>query len=187
MSPIEGPESNSTESNLGLMRGLVLAGFALSSLLILATFNRHSATRTPHKNLASQAVAVSAPAQTLPSGATISAASPKAAMRFARLPVDFEVNRGQVDSRAKYIARGTGYSLFLTGDGAVLTLDRFKTRFKRTALTPNHSILFQSRQLGDIPVDRRDRRIGRLVLELSIVRDRCDIYLALRSGGHRMR
>lgn len=42
--------------------------------------------------------------------------------RFAHLPLNFEANRGQTDSRVKYLARGLNYTLFLTEHDAVLTL-----------------------------------------------------------------
>src|SRR6266481_3549123 len=42
---------------------------------------------------------------------------------FGRLPLSFEANQGQTDSRVKFLARGQGYTLFLTQGGeAVLTL-----------------------------------------------------------------
>src|SRR5690348_12977804 len=34
----------------------------------------------------------------------------------------FEPNVGQTDDRVKFVARGVGYGLFLTNDGAVLSL-----------------------------------------------------------------
>ena len=39
-----------------------------------------------------------------------------------KLPLSFEVNLGQTDAHVKFLSRGRGYSLFLTGDEAVLTL-----------------------------------------------------------------
>src|ERR1700693_5563293 len=41
---------------------------------------------------------------------------------YARLPLSFEENRGQTDARVKFLARGNGYSLFLTSAAAVLKL-----------------------------------------------------------------
>ena len=41
---------------------------------------------------------------------------------FARLPLHFEANHGQTNARVKFLARGPGYTLFLTGDEAVLSL-----------------------------------------------------------------
>ncbi|MGH9641575.1 MAG: SBBP repeat-containing protein, partial [Terriglobales bacterium] len=39
-------------------------------------------------------------------------------------PLFFEPNVGQTDGRVKFLARGAGYGLFLTGDEAVLSLQR---------------------------------------------------------------
>jgi len=41
---------------------------------------------------------------------------------YSHLPLVFEPNQGQSDPRVKFLARGSGYGLFLTGDEAVLTL-----------------------------------------------------------------
>src|SRR5438046_4081664 len=41
---------------------------------------------------------------------------------YQRLPLTFERNAGQTDRRVKFLARGRGYTLFLTGDEAVLAL-----------------------------------------------------------------
>ncbi len=46
------------------------------------------------------------------------------AENYGKLPLGFEANRGQTDSLVKFLSRGRGYSLFLTGDEAVLTLKR---------------------------------------------------------------
>ena len=40
---------------------------------------------------------------------------------FAALPLAFEANEGQTDPRVKYMARGNGYTLFLTSGDAVLS------------------------------------------------------------------
>ena len=41
---------------------------------------------------------------------------------FGKLPLSFAANVGQADSRARFIARGPGYNVFLTDDEAVLVL-----------------------------------------------------------------
>ncbi len=46
---------------------------------------------------------------------------------FGKLPLSFAANVGQADSRVRFIARGPGYNVFLTGDEAVLVL-RGETR-----------------------------------------------------------
>src|SRR5687768_3188853 len=50
------------------------------------------------------------------------AAKQHALERFDGLPMAFEENRGQTDDRVRYLARGRGYTLFLTPDAAVLSL-----------------------------------------------------------------
>src|SRR5713226_10047437 len=41
---------------------------------------------------------------------------------YARLPLAFEANRGQTDPQVRFLARGRGYTVFLTPTEAVLTL-----------------------------------------------------------------
>ncbi len=41
---------------------------------------------------------------------------------FGSLPLSFEANTGQTDGRVKFLARGAGYTLFLTQNEAVLSL-----------------------------------------------------------------
>jgi hypothetical protein len=42
--------------------------------------------------------------------------------KYGDLPLYFEKNQGQTDSHAQYVARGGGYTLFLTGTDAVFVL-----------------------------------------------------------------
>src|SRR5437764_2696641 len=42
--------------------------------------------------------------------------------RYGELPLSFEANHGQTDGRVRFLSRGSGYTLFLTGDEAVLSL-----------------------------------------------------------------
>jgi hypothetical protein len=48
--------------------------------------------------------------------------SGKPAVSYAKLPLSFEANQGQSDKQVKFLSRGRGYGLFLTGDEAVLEL-----------------------------------------------------------------
>jgi hypothetical protein len=41
---------------------------------------------------------------------------------FGRLPLSFELNQGQTDSRVRFLARGQGYGVFLTDNGAAFSL-----------------------------------------------------------------
>jgi uncharacterized protein (TIGR03437 family) len=43
---------------------------------------------------------------------------------YGKLPLSFEANQGQVDGQVKFLARGRGYTLFLTGTEAVLALNQ---------------------------------------------------------------
>jgi Beta-propeller repeat len=43
-------------------------------------------------------------------------------LKQSNLPLYFEANQGQTDGRVKFLSRGAGYSLFLTEDGATLSL-----------------------------------------------------------------
>ena len=53
-------------------------------------------------------------------------------MRYGHLPLSFEENRGQTDPRVKFLARGGGYSLFLTPTEAVLKLRAPSSAKKQT-------------------------------------------------------
>jgi hypothetical protein len=41
---------------------------------------------------------------------------------YGKLPLSFEENQGQTDAQVKFVSRGSGYTLFLTADEAVLSL-----------------------------------------------------------------
>lgn len=42
---------------------------------------------------------------------------------YGQLPMSFEANQGQTDAPVQYLSHGNGYSLFLTSDAAVLSLN----------------------------------------------------------------
>jgi hypothetical protein len=56
----------------------------------------------------------------------VSQTDPKAQARvldqYGKLPLSFEANHGQADGRVRFLSRTGGYTLFLTGDEAVLAL-----------------------------------------------------------------
>ena len=118
-----------------LAAGLVLLG-AGCAVLGWGSRSRQSAA-----NAAAQIPAIGIPASAeqaplLPSLAAASQSLPSAASGevqsrarslFAGLPLIFEPNQGQgnldaADSRAKFVTRGSGYSLFLGSEGAILSL-----------------------------------------------------------------
>jgi hypothetical protein len=52
----------------------------------------------------------------------LSAAQSRIRANYAALPLAFEQNKGQTDAQVKYMARGDGYTLFLTANDAVFSL-----------------------------------------------------------------
>ncbi len=50
---------------------------------------------------------------------------------YGKLPLSFEANQGQTDRAVKFLPRGRGYALFLTGDEAVLTIEKAIHKSKR--------------------------------------------------------
>ena len=62
---------------------------------------------------------------------------------FGRLPLSFELNQGQTDSRVKFLARGQGYGIFLTDNGAAFSFSDSSTplhmRLKDAAASPRTS------------------------------------------------
>ncbi|MEJ7783554.1 MAG: SBBP repeat-containing protein [Solirubrobacteraceae bacterium] len=54
--------------------------------------------------------------------ASATASVAKAQRAYGKLPLRFEPNRGQTDSRVKFLARGEGYAVFLTDREVVLSL-----------------------------------------------------------------
>jgi Beta-propeller repeat len=67
---------------------------------------------------------------------------PAAATReaYGNLPLSFEANRGQTAPSAQFLARGAGYSLFLTGDGAVFVMSRRDKQAPRPLEPTKHRV-----------------------------------------------
>ncbi len=68
------------------------------------------------------------------------AANLRAAADFAGIPLAFEPNRGQTAPEVKYLARGGGYTLFLTPSAAVFSLS--------AAAAQDHRVSFPRRHLS---------------------------------------
>jgi uncharacterized repeat protein (TIGR01451 family) len=67
---------------------------------------------------------------------------------FGRLPLSFEPNQGQSDSRVKFLARGNGYGLYLTPTEAVLALPQAKKDQNRPVVEMQFGGANQSAQLA---------------------------------------
>ena len=74
-------------------------------------------------------------------------ATPRAASEtYGRLPLHFEANRGQTHEDVRFLARGPGYSLYLTAGEAVLVLARPNPDAKRDAHSTPARLNTQARE-----------------------------------------
>jgi hypothetical protein len=109
------------------MKRLTLT-FATAIILALGTFAFLfvlAGSPTSNPNVSSPAPSVSAATNSARSALpSHSPAAGKTGLieNYGRLPLSFEANQGQTDSQVKFLSRGRGYALFLTGDEAVLSL-----------------------------------------------------------------
>ncbi len=81
--------------------------------------------------------------------ATVAKSDSRVAEAYGNLPLSFEPNEGQSDPRVKFLARGGGYTLFLTDGEAVLAL-----RTANTGTQPNriaHQAVVQMKLVGANP------------------------------------
>jgi hypothetical protein len=53
---------------------------------------------------------------------TDTAAQVRVSQTYGRLPLSFEANQGQTDAQVRFLARGPGYTVYLTSTEAVLAL-----------------------------------------------------------------
>jgi hypothetical protein len=100
---------NSSAQFFGVM--LALVGILISVILAGAPAHKQWSPRVLHTE------PPSAPTP-LPSGTT---ASPTASA-YGKLPLSFESNQGQTDQTVNFLARGKGYSLFLTSTAATFVM-----------------------------------------------------------------
>jgi len=76
---------------------------------------------------------------TYPANGIRKAATQPALELYGKLPLSFEANHGQADSRVKYLSRGRGYTLLLTGNEAVLSLAKQQAISEGMGLTSRRS------------------------------------------------
>src|SRR5690348_12149400 len=60
-----------------------------------------------------------------------------AAAAYGQIPLSFEANQGQTDPQVNFLARGSGYALFLTPTRAVLSLPNDVLGMQLVASNPN--------------------------------------------------
>ncbi len=115
---------------------LVSCALAALSLLPLARLTQHVASaptvrsepnqRTPGRSRAMPLVGarteIAGTLRGTPLGWSEPATKARLVETYGKLPLRFEINQGQFDRQVKFLSRGRGYSLFLTGNEAVLAL-----------------------------------------------------------------
>ena len=113
---------NQPKRRLGLSLTCVLIGCVV--LAILATALHRRSLKSTASLFSSQQISKPTPRLVKASDAAGSstASDRSRQLSFSNLPVAFEPNLGQTDPQVKYLARGNGYTLFLTPNEAVLSL-----------------------------------------------------------------
>src|SRR5215467_14879284 len=94
-------------------------------------------------------------------------AQTQALQRYGQLPLRFEANRGQTDTRVKFLARGQGFALFLTGNEAVLDLRPIQKASGRQLA--NMALRSRSEAAAPPPGRREIARIPNTVLRMKLV------------------
>ena len=104
-------------------RGWVCAFYTVPALAIAAIAALVLSPAQHHKAANGAAGTVSAASLAPPQpGTATPAARRRIQASYAALPLAFEQNQGQTDAQVKYMARGNGYTLFLTAKDAVFSL-----------------------------------------------------------------
>jgi hypothetical protein len=100
----------------------VIASFAL---VLLAIHLTQAQGMKPNKTVSTTGQVSNAVAGKKTTGALAQAPTrPQILKTYGKLPRSFEANQGQTDPQVKFLSRGSGYSLFLTNNQAVLLLKR---------------------------------------------------------------
>src|SRR2546430_13887624 len=120
---------------------LIFLSLALLGVISIVTSSRHArrqqSTPTVHATNNSSVITNSASSAERRASAPLTLTEPDNAKRaqvnkaYGSLPLRFEANVGQSDSRVQFLSRGRGYTLFLTAAEAVLALSKAKSAIGR--------------------------------------------------------
>jgi hypothetical protein len=115
-------------------RGRIMAAVALLALAGAAILAVGSGAILPRLTTRGQGfrspVAASSPSASAPGNQPVLAA-------YHHLPLVFEANQGQSDPQVKFLARGSGYGLYLTASEAVLSLQRAAIKTQHLPARPS--------------------------------------------------
>jgi hypothetical protein len=139
----------------GAPRGFGSAPVLIAALLSAAVFAVAPETL---RALSSEPESSSGGAIVPPSATDLGAA-------FSRIPLSFAPNEGQTDSTVRFLARGNGYSLYLTDAAAVLALTKSRP--------PEGDVA--SRPMASAPVSPRP---SMAVMRMELVGERRDVRVA---------
>jgi hypothetical protein len=124
-------------------------GLALISPLLPGQDPSHNSVKAPNSPLRPVVIARSALAPQ--AGSSPIARVPDS---YGKLPISFEANQGQADSRVRFLARAGGYSLYVTSSEALLSLHRSQAGSGRQASNPRSSAAWTRK--------RKERMVTRL-------------------------
>lgn len=122
----------------------LLSWIAALSVVILAAVMVVVPARKGKTHNDAESVANPATAK-LSNSAVTPAARARLQASYAALPLAFEANEGQTDSQVKYLARGNGYTLFLTPSDAVFSFESSSQRTSHSDRTTQVSEAKNSR------------------------------------------
>jgi hypothetical protein len=119
------------------MKAILLAGFCS---LILVSLTLSAQSDTPGQVVSSGPVA----------GSTARGASSELSAKahsqlfwsYGKIPLSFEVNRGQTDARVKFLSHGRGYSNSLTSEEAVFSLQGSRAKVEGNSTHPGRRSQF---------------------------------------------
>jgi hypothetical protein len=117
--------SNRKANRWATTAAIISTGFAL----LLVTFLRHANQTTPQAKQSGAPIVINQTGsgqQSTTTSAKKAEASTRerAAKTYGRLPLQFEANQGQTNSKVKFLSRGSNYTLFLTAAETVLALSK---------------------------------------------------------------
>src|SRR5215510_5963931 len=96
--------------------------FALLAVAVAGIISRQALSDFLHRPALADQTSPSAVRSNGQSKAPDATAKARISQNYGKLPIRFESNRDQTDPIVKFIARGGGYTLFLTDDEAVLRI-----------------------------------------------------------------
>lgn len=115
-------------TSFGQRQGILLKTSVLGSLALVLSLATPGATIPVGSNASTS----NSPSQNQPDAAT----KARVLQAYAKLPLSFEANQGQTDKQVKFLARGSGYSVFLTSTEAVLSLRQTSSQLSKAKPQP---------------------------------------------------